>query len=461
MTNPLNPLYDAVAWVIVQIHAMWSLIIPANSGAAWVLSIVLLVVVMRLLLLPLFIKQMHSMRQMSALAPHLQELRKKYKNDRQTMNEETMKLYKEHGVNPLGGCLPLVAQLPLFFALFGVLRGISVWTPYKPGTHIRQAPPYGLTQQLIESAQHASIFGARISDKVLFTGTLHVPLHAKVVILCTVAISVITTFLTVRQSTKRGMTPQMTPDNPMASSQKYMTYIVPLFALSGLYWQFGLVFYWVATNVWTLGQQHVLFRRFPPPATATAAAAAAPAAPKSGTKPASGAGAAPRKTGQGTTRTGTAAKTGTSGAKTATSAADARKAPASAKPARATAGTAARAKATQGKAAEDAEPVEDAVPASYDPAVDAVLPAKKPVTGAAPRNKNPRSGQAGTPARRPVSTKSSQSATSSAKAAANGSGLLRRLGRRPAEEEQPETREVKIVRQQRTHQPRSKRSGKR
>jgi YidC/Oxa1 family membrane protein insertase len=81
-----------------------------------------------------------------------------------------------------------------------------------------------------------------------------VPLEAKIVILCAVAISVVTTFLTVRQSTKRGMTPQMTPDNPMAASQKYMAYIVPFFALSGLYWAFGLVLYWVTTNVWTLGQ---------------------------------------------------------------------------------------------------------------------------------------------------------------------------------------------------------------
>ena len=88
-------------------------------------------------------------------------------------------------------------------------------------------------------------------------------------------ISVTTTFMTVRQSMKRGMTPQMTPDNPMASSQKIMAYIVPLFALSGLYWAFGLVLYWVTTNVWTLGQQYVLFKRFPPPVPVGAAGATA------------------------------------------------------------------------------------------------------------------------------------------------------------------------------------------
>src|SRR5215475_96932 len=254
---------------MTQIHTGLSQIMPSTSGEAWFLTIVLLVVLMRLLLVPLFVKQMHSMRKMAALAPQLQELRKKYKGDKQTLNEETMRLYRENGVNPLGGCLPLVAQLPVFFALFNVLRGIADW---KSGP-----TPYGLSESVVKSAQNANILGAHISDKVLFTGTMHVPLEAKIVIQCFVTISVITTFMTVRQSTKRGMTPQMTPDNPLASSQKFMQYIVPLFALSGLYWAFGLVLYWMTTNIWTLGQQYVLFKRFPSlttPATATAGTAA-------------------------------------------------------------------------------------------------------------------------------------------------------------------------------------------
>ena len=97
-------------------------------------------------------------------------------------------------------------------------------------------------------------------------------------------VSATTTFMTVRQSMKRGMTPQVDPNNPMASSQKMMQYIVPVFALSGLYWQYGLVLYWVTTNLWTLGQQYVLFKRFPPPATAGAAGGAAAAT--TGGKPA-------------------------------------------------------------------------------------------------------------------------------------------------------------------------------
>ncbi len=273
--NPLNPLYQAVAWVMTQIHAGLSLFLSPGSGLAWALTIVILVVLMRLILVPLFVKQMHATRKMAALAPQLQELRKKYKNDKQKLNEATMALYKENGANPLAGCLPLLAQMPLFFALFNVLRGISEWTPasHKPA-------PYGMSPATVLSARHADILGAHISDKFLFSPST--PTNARIVILIAVIISVVTTFLTVRQSTKRGMMTPATPDNPMAQSQKYMAYIVPLFALSGLYWQFGLVLYWVTTNVWTLGQQHILFKRYPAPAVA-GAAGGTPAKPGGGT----------------------------------------------------------------------------------------------------------------------------------------------------------------------------------
>jgi YidC/Oxa1 family membrane protein insertase len=211
---------------------------------------------------------------MSSLQPQMAALRKKYKDDRQTLNQETMKLYQEAGVNPLMGCLPFVLQLPLFFSLFNVLRAIA---EYHGGT-----PKYGLPTAMVQAGQQAKILGASIADKVLFTGSTHVPLHAKLVILVFVIISMATTFFTIRQSQKRGMMPAATPDNPMAASQKYMTYIMPLFALTGLYWQFGLVLYWVTTNVWTMGQQYILGRRYPytPPA-ADGTAAAATAAPAS------------------------------------------------------------------------------------------------------------------------------------------------------------------------------------
>src|SRR5258707_2361358 len=114
----------------------------------------------------------------------------------------------------------------------------------------------------MRSAQNGKIIGGSIADKVIFPKCLSVPVEAKIVIVIVVIISMTTTYLTVRQSMKRGMMPTAS-DSPMGQSQKLMAYIMPLFALTGLYWQFGLVLYWVTTNLWTLGQQYVLLRKYP------------------------------------------------------------------------------------------------------------------------------------------------------------------------------------------------------
>lgn len=319
----LNPLFEAVAWVLMQIHAGLGVLFGPDTGLTWALSIVILVVAMRLIMLPLFVKQVKSQQRMQAHMPKMREIQKRYKHDKQRQQEEMMKLYRENGINPLGGCLPLVAQLPVFWSLFNVLRAIAEWHPGK-------ALQYGIPVGVAQSALHARIFGASLADKILFTDGMHVPLSAKLVILVFVLVSAATTYLTMRQSQKRGMMQQgpVDPDNPAANMQKYMMYIAPLFALSGLYWQFGLVIYWVTTNVWTLGQQHFLFRNLPV-VGADADSASAPAA-GSGTKavakgtPAKGAPAksgtaakpgTPAKTGTATAKTGTASKTGT-GAKT-------------------------------------------------------------------------------------------------------------------------------------------------
>ena len=118
----LNPLNDLVAWVIMRLHAGLGALFGPDSGWAWGLSIVFLVMIIRLCLVPLFVKQVNAQRKMAQHAPQLQELRKKYKNDKQRLNEETMKYYKENGVNPLAGCLPMIPQLIIFFSLFSVLR---------------------------------------------------------------------------------------------------------------------------------------------------------------------------------------------------------------------------------------------------------------------------------------------------------------------------------------------------
>jgi YidC/Oxa1 family membrane protein insertase len=394
VSDPLDYLYQAVGWVFTHIYDVIKPGFGATSGWTWFFSIAILVILMRLIMVPLFIKQMHTTRAMSSLQPQMAALRKKYKNDRQTLNQETMKLYQEAGVNPLMGCLPFVLQLPLFFSLFSVLRAIAEYTG---GT-----PKYGLPKSMVVAGQHAKILGASIADKVLFTGTAHVPISAKLVILLFVAISMATTFLTIRQSQKRGMMPAATPDNPMANSQKYMTYIMPFFALTGLYWPFGLVLYWVTTNVWTMGQQFILGRRYPytPPV--------------------------PVGDGAATSTPATARALTSGGARTAT------KKPAAGLP------------TAKGSSA----------------ANSAGRPATAKGTGTSSSTARPTSSTGPKTSRAAVNGATANG--SGGGASSLGSGVLRRLGRGGGEPEpEPDLPEVKLVRRQTQRQSRSKRSGKR
>ena len=447
----LNPFYDAVAWVLMRIHALLSVPFGPASGWAWGLSIVFLVMLMRLIMVPLFVKQMHTQRKMAALAPQVAALRKKYKDDKQTMNQEVMKLYQENGANPLAGCLPLVIQLPVFFALFNVLRAIA-----------EDKTEFGLTPAVVASAQHAHIFTATIADRIV-TSPLppyHLaagPVSAKIVIGITVLISATTTFLTVRQSVKRGIGQVgQDPNNPMANSQKYMMYIAPLFALSGLYWQFGLVLYWVTTNVWTLGQQYILFRNFQPTtAGADAASATAPAA-KGVAGPAGttvSKGAASRTPARGTAAKGTPGKPAAARATPARSAAKNSAASKGAAPGgTGTAPAAARASAKSGGAgAAKSAPEAAAVPAG------SVKAGRKGADGQHPSGSQPgTAGSAPAPAR-PQTAKS-------ADVASNGTerrGLSRLVRGKSEPEPEPEVPAARLVRQQPVRQSRSKRSGKR
>jgi YidC/Oxa1 family membrane protein insertase len=418
--NPLNAFYEAVAWVLMRIHAGLSVPFGASSGWAWGLSIVLLVVVMRLIMVPLFVKQMHAQRKMAALAPQVSALRKKYKNDKQTMNQEVMKLYQENGANPLAGCLPLVIQLPVFFALFNVLRAIA-----------EDKTVYGLTPAVVASAQKAHIFTATIADRIVTTPLppYHLapgPVSAKIVIGITVLISSTTTFLTVRQSVKRGIGQVgQDPNNPMANSQKYMMYIAPLFALSGLYWQYGLVLYWVTTNVWTLGQQYILFRNFQPlTAGADAASATAPAAKSTTAARPAAKGTASKGTGKNASAAGAGAK-GTAAAKSAVSKGHAGSTAAGEKAASEAAAVSGRAKRPGGQRGTDGQ---------------RERAAQRP---AGPSRPQPAKGADGSP---------------------NGTerrGLGRLVKGKPEPEPEPEVPAARLVRQQPVRQSRSKRSGKR
>jgi YidC/Oxa1 family membrane protein insertase len=427
----LNPLNDLVAWVIMRIHSVLGSLFGPSTGLAWGLSIVILVMFIRLLLVPLFVKQVHAQRKMAQHAPHLQELRKKYKNDKQRLNEETMKFYKENGVNPLAGCLPLIPQMIVFFSLFSVLRFIANW---KHGTKLS----YGFTDSVVQSAQNATIFGVHLGDKLLFRPAgMHLSWQQMLVIILTVTISATTTFMTVRQSAKRGlMQTNMDPDNPMAQSQKFMQYIVPFFSLTGLYWQYGLVLYWVTTNVWTLGQQYFMFRNWKVEDAQAASAAAPstqPARPaQAPARPAKPAGSAAKPAASTAKPAGGTAKPAASTAKPAGGTAKA--AGSTAKPVRNGAKSASASSGRNGTAAPRAKASGDDT-ANGSPKVRTGTPAgDKAAAAAAPAN-----GQNG-------ATKRS----------------LLRLGRsKPEPEPEPEVPAARVVRQQPVRQVRSKRSGKR
>ena len=121
----MRPLYWVVSGLLVLFHSLWSPVFGADSGWTWALSIVSLTVVIRVALIPLFVKQIKSSRQMQLLQPKVRELQKKYGHDREKLGQETMKLYKEHNANPLASCLPLLLQMPIFLALFRVLDGAA------------------------------------------------------------------------------------------------------------------------------------------------------------------------------------------------------------------------------------------------------------------------------------------------------------------------------------------------
>jgi YidC/Oxa1 family membrane protein insertase len=428
--SALDPLNVVVAWVIIRLHTALGHLFGPNTGLAWGLSIVILVVAIRILLVPLFVKQVHAQRKMAQHAPYLQELRKKYKGDKQRLNEETMKFYKENGVNPLAGCLPMIPQMIVFFALFSVLRAIAEW---KPGTKLS----YGLTTSVVESAQKATIFGVHLGDKLLFAGsTEHLTVHIAIVIALTVAVSASTTFMTVRQSAKRGlMQTNVDPDNPMAQSQKYMMYIVPFFSLTGLYWQYGLVLYWVTTNVWTLGQQYFMFRNWEVVPAGAAGATAAAGTTQSSARPASGAAktaaAGGARTGSAATRTGSA-NGRTSSAATRTGSANGR-----------TGSGSARTGSGNGRTGSGATQVKGSGSQAGGTSTGAANGSGAPRTGSAARD---------AAAASPVPP--------AGQSAGEKLGGLLRLGRQKQEPApEPEAPAARVVRQQPVKQARSKRSG--
>src|SRR5450631_775047 len=265
----LAPLESVVAWLMVGFHQIFTAIgLPAASGLTWALSIVGLVIVIRIILIPLFVKQIHASRRMQLIQPEMQKIQKKYKGktdpeSRQAMTQETMGLYKRTGTNPFSSCLPLLLQSPIFFALYRVLSNLA-------GIAAGSKPAIGpLTPEVAAQANASTIFGAPLSATFQHTVTIvhgvavSAPSGINVKIICVVMIVLMAAsqFISMRQLLMKNM-PANALDNPAAKMQKNMMYLMPLmFIFSGVTFAIGMVLYWVTTNIWTMGQQFYTIRR--------------------------------------------------------------------------------------------------------------------------------------------------------------------------------------------------------
>jgi YidC/Oxa1 family membrane protein insertase len=262
MSTILNPIYFAVSWVIVTLHDLLGFIVgkSAHESLKWSLAIIGLVVLIRIILIPLFVKQIKSQRALTALQPKMKEIQKRYKDDRQKQSEEMMKLYKEHKTNPLSSCLPIIAQAPIFFSLFTVLNGIAHNHPH--GVFNKIVNGVNVGTDAFKSAQTAKFFGASLSDSFLNT---HVT-STKLVTVALILFMSATTFTTQRQLMVKGMPKNDGSNDMMAQQQKIMLYVFPvIFAVSGVNFPVGVLIYWGTTNLWTFGQQYYVIKRNPTP----------------------------------------------------------------------------------------------------------------------------------------------------------------------------------------------------
>ena len=265
MDGLLMPLKVAEAWVMVTIHKLLVAIgMSDGPGPAWVLSIVGLTVAVRVLIMPLFVKQIRSSRGMQAMQPELRALQNKYKGKKdpasqERMREEMMALYRKHGTNPLSSCLPMLIQIPIFFALFRVLARLQEIANSASSAHPVKIGP--LTPALAADVQASSLFGAPLSSSFMNGSSATV----KIVTMVLIVLMTATQFYTMHQLTMKNMPKSVTEsDNPAMRSQRMMMYGMPLiFFITGPQFQVGVLIYWLVSNVWTMGQQWWTIRNMP------------------------------------------------------------------------------------------------------------------------------------------------------------------------------------------------------
>jgi YidC/Oxa1 family membrane protein insertase len=284
----LDWIYTAISWILLRWQDLLVTIgIPEGrvlgTNWTWVLAIFFLVVTVRVILFPVFVKQIKSQRAIQALQPKVKELQEKNKGDRETLQKEMMELYRTEKANPLMGCLPMFLQIPVFLGLFHVLRRL---TPTNPNKTL-----YGWTVEEFDRATHAALFTAPLPSKFGSTVAELAALGAngvavKIVAGILVLIMMTTTYMTSRQMIlKTGWA--VDPQQKMI--QRLMLYGIPLSLLvSGALFPIGVIIYWVTNNLFTLGQQQWVLRKYPPPQVSGARSGSARTTDRSGSTGKSG-----------------------------------------------------------------------------------------------------------------------------------------------------------------------------
>ncbi|WP_420811724.1 membrane protein insertase YidC [Micromonospora endophytica] len=285
-------IYAAISAILLFWHAAWQALFGDaavwGTNWSWVLGIVFLVLTVRTVLFPVFVKQIKSQRAMQVLQPRIRELQEKHKNDRETLQKEIMELYRTEKANPLMGCLPMLVQIPVFLGLFHVLRHLKPTMP----EHMKTL--YGWTVTQFDSASSAKLFGAPIAahfrsdaQELALLGANGVTV--KVVAAVLIVTMIVTTYLSSRQLILRT---GWSEDPQQKMVQRLMLYGIPFSLLvSGLIFPIGVIIYWVVTNLFSLGQQTWVLRKYPPPpsngtgAAKPASATATSPAPKVGARP--------------------------------------------------------------------------------------------------------------------------------------------------------------------------------
>ncbi|MDY6810115.1 MAG: membrane protein insertase YidC, partial [Actinomycetota bacterium] len=277
----LNFIYYPVSWIMWVWHWLFSHVTPdspGGDGVAWALSVVFLVFTLRAILYKPFVKQIRTTKKMQEINPQLQAIRKKYAKDRVKMTEEMQKLQREHGFNPLLGCLPMLLQIPVFIGLFHVLRSFNRMAtgfgqPGMTAEETRSLGNYAFSPELVQNFLDARLFGVPLSSYITepvsefqafvepgspidFTRT-----QIAVVVVPMMIIASIATHMNSRASVARQ--PEAALENPQTRMMNMLAlYIFPLGILvTGAFFPVAILLYWMSNNLWTYAQQHIVFGR--------------------------------------------------------------------------------------------------------------------------------------------------------------------------------------------------------